>query len=200
MGCFRLSMHRLIFIALVVSLTSCSERKKTKPLYPVDSLLNAQAGYLSDRKATVKKLVILDGKEEEILLSPKDSTAWKNELEIFSALNVINKPVNRDYYTIEEVSDNRSNLIVKSFTTKQEDLPVKYFKIYYQNKPSRLRKIEAHFNEATSLYKSSRELTMDFQQFGDTVVITSYSIVGGQKMMLDDSVQYRISGSLNVLN
>jgi len=193
-------MYRLVLFALVVSVISCSQRKNTKPLYPVDSLLNAQARYLSERKAIVRKVVILDGKEEEISVSPKDNTAWRNELEVFSALDVINKPVNRSYYSIEEFSDSRSNLMVKSFTTKEEDLPVKYFKIFYQNKPSRLRKLEAHFNELTSLYKSSRELTMDFQQFGDTVVLTSYSIVGGQKMMLDDSVQYRISGSLNVSN
>jgi hypothetical protein len=193
-------MYRLVFLAVVFSLTSCSERKKTKPLYPVDSLLNAQARYLSEKKAIVRKVVILDGKEEEISVSPKDNTAWRNELEVFTALDVINKPVNRGYYSIEEFSDSRSNLMVKSFTTKEEDLPVKYFKIYYQNKPERLRKLEAHFNELNSLYKSSRELTMDFQQFGDTVVLTSYNIVGGQKMILDDSVQYRISGSLNVLN
>ena len=193
-------MYRLVVLALVASLTSCSESKRTKALYPVDSLLNAQAKYLSGKKATVKKVVILDGKEEEISVTPKDSIAWRNELEIFTTLDVINKPVNRAYYSVEEVSDNRSNLIVKSFATKEEDLPVKYFKIYYQYKPSRLRKLEAYFNELSSLYKSSRELTMDFQQFGDTVVLTSYSIVGGQKMMLDDSVQYRISGSLKVLN
>ena len=193
-------MFRLVVLALIVTLSSCSERKKTKALYPVDSLLNAQARYLSRKKAMVKKVVVLDGKEEEITVTPKDSTAWRNELEIFTALDVINKPVNRAYYSIEEDSDRRSNLIVKSFATKEEDLPVKYFKIYYQYKPSRLRKLEAHFNELSSIYKSSRELTMDFQQFGDTVVLTSYSIVGGQKMMLDDSVQYRISASLKVLN
>ena len=193
-------MYRLVFLAVVCSLTSCSERKKTKPLYAVDSLLNAQARYLSEKKAVVKKLVILDGKEEEISVSPKDKTAWRNELDVFTALDVINKPVNRAYYSVEEFSDSRSNLMVKSFTTKEEDLPVKYFKIYYQNNPGRLRKLEAHFNELSSLYKSSRELTMDFQQFGDTVVLTSYTIVGGQKMMLDDSVQYQIRGLLKVLN
>jgi len=193
-------MYRLVIVALILSLTACSKNKKTKALYPVDSLLNAQARYLSERKATVKKVVILDGKEEEISVTPRDMMAWRNELEIFITLDVINKPVNKNFYSVEEFSDSKSNLMVKSFTTKEEDLPVKYFKIYYQHKPSRLRKLEAQFNEMTSLYKTSRELTMNFQQFGDTVVLTSYSIVGGQKMMLDDSVQYRISGSLKVLN
>ena len=193
-------MHRLVFLALIISLASCSKNKKTKALYPIDSLLNAQARYLSERKAIVNKVVVLDGKEEKISLTPKDSTAWKSELEIFTTLDVINKPVNRSFYEVEEFSDSKSNLMVKSFTTKEEDLAVKYFRIYYQHEPARLRKLEAGFNEVTSLYKTSRELTMNFQQFGNAVVLTNYSIVGGQKMMLDDSVQYRISGSLRVLN
>lgn len=193
-------MYRLVVIALLVSLGSCSVRNKTKALYPVDSLLNAQANYLSYKKANVKKVVVLDGKEEEITVTPKSAVAWKNELEVFTALDVINKPINRNLYKVDESSDSRSNLTVKSFVTTEEDLPVKYFKIYYQGNPKRLRKLEAHFNELSSLYKSARELTMDFQQFGDTVVLTSYSIVGGQKMMLDDSVQYQIRGSLTVLN
>lgn len=193
-------MHRLVILVLILLLSSCSEKSKTTALYPVDSLLSAQAKYLSGKKAIVHKVVFLDGKEEEISLAPKDTLAWRNELEIFTTLDVINKPVNRSYYAVEEFSDRKSNLMVKEFSTQEKDLPVKYFKIYYQNNPARLRKLEARFEELTMLYKTSRELTMNFQQFRDTVVLTAYSIVGGQKMMLDDSVQYRISGSLKVIN
>ena len=188
-------MQRLIVLILIGSLVSCSEGKKTKALYPVDSLLQAQANYLSARKAHLKKIVLLGGKEEEISLTPKDIIAWRNELEVFTALDVINKPINRSYYSIEDLSDSRSNLKVKAFTTT-EDLPVRYIKIYYYESPNKLRRLEAQFKESNSLYTSLRDLTMDFQQFGDTIVLTSYNIVGGQKMLLDDTVQYRITGSL----
>jgi hypothetical protein len=181
-------------------LTSCSEGKKTKALYPIDSLLSAQASYLAKNKVNLKKVVVLGGKEEEVSVGPIDSTAWRSELEVFTALDVINKPVNRNYYSVEELSDVRSNLNMKSFSTQNEDLPVKYFRIYFQQRPDRIRKIEARFNEISSLYTSSRELRMDFHQFGDKVVLTSYEIIGGQKMVMDDSVQYRIKGSLTVLN
>jgi hypothetical protein len=190
-------MQRLIVLILIGSLVSCSEGKKTKALYPVDSLLQAQANYLSAKKAHLKKIVLLDGKEEEISLAPKDIIAWRNELEIFTALDVINKPINRSYYSIEDLSDSRSNLKVKAFTTT-EDLPVRYIKIYYYQSPNKLRRLEAQFKESNSLYTSSRDLTMDFQQFGDTIVLTSYNIVGGQKMLLDDTVQYHITGSLEL--
>ena len=192
-------MQRLLVLIFIGLLIACSEGKKTAALYPVDSLLNAQARYLSDKKAVLKKVVVLSGKEEEISLSPKDIIAWRNELEVFTALDVINKPINRRYYSIEDLSDSRSNLKVKSFATK-EDLPVRFIKIYYYKEPNKLRRLEAQFKESNSLYNSSRDLAMDFQQFGDTIVLTSYNIVGGQKMLLDDSVQYRISGSLSVLN
>jgi hypothetical protein len=188
-------MQRLIVLILIGSLVSCSDGKKTKALYPVDSLLQAQANYLSARKAHLNKIVLLDGKEEEISLAPKDIIAWRNELEIFTALDVINKPINRSYYSIEDLSDSRSNLKVKAFTTT-EDLPVRYIKIYYYQSPNKLRRLEAQFKESNSLYTSLRDLTMDFQQFGDTIVLTSYNIVGGQKMLLDDTVQYHITGSL----
>jgi len=188
-------MQRLIVLILIGSLVSCSEGKKTKALYPIDSLLQAQANYLSARKAHLKKIVLLGGKEEEISLSPKDIIAWRNELEIFTALDVINKPINRSYYSIEDLSDSRSNLKVKASTTT-EDLPVRYIKIYYYQSPNKLRRLEAQFKESNSLYTSLRDLTMDFQQFGDTIVLTSYNIVGGQKMLLDDTVQYHITGSL----
>jgi hypothetical protein len=188
-------MQRLIVLILIGSLVSCSNDKKTKALYPVDSLLQAQANYLSARKAHLKKVVFLGGKEEEISLAPKDIIAWRNELEIFTALDVINKPINRSYYSIEDLSDSRSNLKVKAFTTT-EDLPVRYIKIYYYQSPNKLRRLEAQFKESNSLYTSLRDLTMDFQQFGDTIVLTSYNIAGGQKMLLDDTVQYHITGSL----
>ena len=190
-------MQRIIVLILLGSLVSCADGKKTKALYPVDSLLQAQANYLSARKAHLKKIVVLGGKEEEISLAPKDIIAWRNELEIFTALDVINKPINRSYYTIKDLSDSRSNLKVKAFATT-EDLPVRFIKIYYYQSPNKLRRLEAQFKESNSLYTSLRNLTMDFQQFGDTIVLTSYNIVGGQKMLLDDSVQYRITGSLGL--
>lgn len=191
-------MQRLIVLGFVGLLVSCSHAKKTAALYPVDSLLNAQAKYLSENKALLTKTVVLSGKQEEISLSPKDANAWRNELDVFTALEVINKPTNRSYYSIEDLSDSRSNLKVKSFVTK-EDLPVKYIKIYYYQTPNKLRRLEAQFNESNTLYSSSRDLAMDFHQFGDNIVLTSYNIAGGQKMLLDDSVQYRISGLLTGL-
>jgi hypothetical protein len=98
-------------------------------------------------------------------------------------------------YKVEEYADSKSNLTVKSFATT-EDLPVRFLKIYYQKSLSQLRKIEAQYNEANSLYSSRRFLTMEFENVYNKTILTSYSISGGQKMFLDDSVQYNIDANI----
>ena len=175
---------------------SCSsEKQKTANLYNVDSLINTQINYLLGHKAAVNKHAKLNGTEEITTTNPKDTAAWNEELAIFFELGVVNKPIHRGTYTIENFADVKSNLSVKSFTTT-EDLPVKFLKVYYQDSMAQLRKIEAQYDEANALYSSKRFLTMEFENIYDKTMLTSYSIAGGQKMFLDDSVQYTIRANI----
>lgn len=179
---------------------SCSNKEGYRlSLYSVDSLVKAQAKYLSENNAVLTKETSLGDMHNKVSVTPKDTSAWKKELEIFAALDIINKPVNKDLYRIEIFADDKSNLKVKSFTTKEE-LPVKYLKVYYQHALNKVRKIEAQYNESNSLYESARSLTMEFQQVDNKTVLTSYSITGGQKMFLGDSVRYNIRAFLTISN
>jgi len=190
----------LCFIILLLLHSSCSNNKKYRGgLYSVDSLISAQARYLSENKASLSKTTRLGDRKDNVLVIPKDTIAWKKELEIFVALEIINKPINRSLYKSEITSDIRSNLSVRSFTATEE-LPVKYLKIYYRDTPDKVRLIEAQYDESNALFKSARSLTMEFLEVNNKTVLTSYSIVGGQKMFLGDSVEYNIAGALTIKN
>lgn len=190
----------MLYSSIALFFSCCSSKEEYRPnLYAIDSLVRAQAKYLSENKATLTKVTRLGDVHGKVSVTPKDTSAWKKELEIFSTLDIINKPVNKDLYHIEVVADEKSNLSVKAFTT-QEQLPVTYLKVYYHRSPDRIRKIEAQYNESNSLYKSARSLTMEFQQVENSAVLTSYSITGGQKMFLGDSVEYNIIGYLSISN
>jgi len=131
---------------------------------------------------------------------------WETELDIFRQLESVNKPVNRSLYAVEKSSDAKSNLEVKTFMGKPEpgkkkvEMPVKYLKVYYQNTPDNIRKIEAQYDESNTLYTGSRFLKMEFQQVYNKTVLTSYSITGGQKMFMGDSVSYNISAFVTIPN
>jgi hypothetical protein len=189
-----------LFLAAVVlialsSLSCSTEKQKVTGLYNVDSLFETQIDYLIGHEAAISKKAILNGVEKITTINPKDSLAWNEELSIFFELDVVNKPIHKGTYKVEEYADNKSNLSVKSFSTT-EDLPVKFLKVYYQKSLSQLRKIEAQYNESNSLYSSRRYLTMQFENVYNKTVLTSYSITGGQKMFLDDSVQYTIDANI----
>ena len=191
-----LKSHVFFFSAVLsMLLLSCSnEKQRAVSLYNVDSLINTQIQYLLDHKAEINKKAILNGAEEVATTNP-DSAAWSEELAIFFELGVVNKPIHRGTYKTETSADIKSNLRVKSFTTT-EDLPVKFLKVYYQDSMVQLRKIEAQYDEANALYSSKRLLTMEFQKIYGKTILTSYSIAGGQKMFLHDSVQYTIRANI----
>ena len=60
----------------------------------------------------------------------------------------------------------------------------------------RVRKIEAEYNARNALYKSTRLLTLEFEEVEGKSRLTSYAVDGGQKMFLDDSVQYTIDAAI----
>lgn len=193
-------MIRLLALCSLLLLTMCdAPSKREHGMYSVDSLLHAQAAQLTKLRATLDKDVVFGPGEEKVSLTPQDTLAWLRELEIFSVMESINKPVNRDQYKIEQSADKRSNLRIRSFSTTA-DLPVPYVNVYYHGRPSNIRRIEAAYIETNGLYKTSRRLSMEFDPINGVPVMSSYSISGGQKMFMDDTVQYEIKGRVRTGN
>jgi hypothetical protein len=187
------------FAAPFLIFISCSQQKEKQVIYyPIDSLLNAQVNYLAEAKAKLSKDAEINGLKEAQSFTPADTTAWQHELDIFFALNTLNKPINLgSYTTVAAQPDSTSNLLINSFTTT-EDLPVKYFNVYYLDNPSSIKKIVALYSEANSLLKESRLLTLDFKEVYNKNILSSYTILGGQKMFLGDSVQFSVRGTISL--
>lgn len=190
---------RIVFGVLLFALVSCEKKPDAiAALYDVDSLLQAQTDWLSKIKTSTKKVATLDGKENTSTLQGMDTTGWKSELEIFRDLDLINKPINRKAYQVEQnIPDTRSNLLIKSITTAEE-LPVRSLKIYYHQTLQKIKRIEAQFQEANTLYSSSRFMTLEFHEINDKATLAAYSVSGGQKMFMGDSVQFSIQGTVTV--
>jgi hypothetical protein len=177
-------------------LTSCEETKRDAGLYPMDSIVSSQVVYLSKNRARLQKIAILGSDQDTTTFVPKDSLAWSNELEIFHQLEMINKPLNRGSYLVDDnLYDPGSNLTVKAFTSL-EDLPVRSIRVFYSTSVKIPRKIEAVYHDRNSLYESSRALTLEFQQVNSRNVLTGYSIEGGQKIILGDTVSFQIKGKI----
>ena len=192
------SYFKPCIVLFLLALVSCEEARQPATFYPVDSLISGQANYLTETRAGLFKEALLSGKTDTITYVPGDTAAWLNELGVFRKLDVINKPVNKGNYLVNDgLFDPGSNLTVKAFTSLKK-LPVVYLKIYYQGSIEKPRKIEALYDEANPLYQSARLLSMHLAQIDNKTVLTSYSIKGGQKMIFGDTVAFYISGKILV--
>lgn len=196
---YRPALAFILPVALSILTRCTSTTTEVNALLSVDSLISAQAHRLTDMRASLDKRTVLGTKEEEVTLVPKDTTAWLKELEAFSVVSAINKPVNRARYTVSETNDTKSNLRVRSFSTT-DDLTIEYVRLYYHSRLSHLRRLEASYREVNSLYRSNRRLSIEFQDVKGIPTIVSYSVDGGQKMVLDDTVQYSINGRVRLTN
>ena len=169
--------------------------QRSQNLYNIDSLITVQVDRLLLHKAGLNKKASLNSVEKVTTSVPTSVSDWKNELDIFMELGAINKPMNKEAYKIETYADPKSNLKIKSFKTDL-DLPVKYLLVYYHQSLKEVRKLEAEYKETNTLYSSARFLTMEFQNISNQTLVTSYSVYGGQKMFLDDSVKYKIEAKI----
>ncbi len=177
-------------------LFACSNQNEdVKSLYDIDSVIHRQINHFIEEGVQIRKKAVLNGIEKITTIHPKNILDWEEELAIFLELDIINRPINRKAYKVEDLADNESNLRIKSFTATDE-LPVKFLKIYYYKTMDQIRKIEAEYTAKNSLYKSARLLTLEFENVSGKATLTSYSVDGGQKMFLDDSVQYTIDAGI----
>jgi len=193
-----------VALALLGIVSGCEQRGvHYQGYYPIDSVVTAQIQFLTAAKASAVKIAKLGDKEETQTIKAADSTIWVNELEIFRELKTLNKPINQGIYTVENgVPDTKSNLTIKLITASVADKkhlpPVRSMKIYYHNTLKSIKRIEAQFNEINSLYSSERFLVMEFQDVNNKTVLSSYSVNGGQKMFLGDSVVYSVKGNISL--
>src|SRR3982750_2015701 len=89
-------------LCLLSLLLSCNEKPRVVSMYNIDSLVTSQVKFLSDNKAKLEKTAFISGEKNDSVYIPSGQLAWKNELEIFSQLQAINKPINREYYIIDD--------------------------------------------------------------------------------------------------
>lgn len=194
------SFFKLLYVLVVVSLllSSCERQESTTVYYNIDSLLQDQIQFLTTKQAGLRKQAEINQVNQDTIFVPADSAAWANELDIFSEIGMINKPINRgNYDVIDGQADSTSNLTVRTYSANKS-LSIIYLKTFYQDTPKKLRKIEAFYQQKNSLLASSRKFVLEFTDIYDKNILTSWSIDGHQKMFIGDSVRFTISCSIHL--
>jgi len=186
----------LLVVLSALAIVSCQNNTTvSKKYFDIDSLIDSQLAYLEKSGASLSKAASIDSTNDKTNFKP-DSTSWAKELEVFRHLDIINKPIYVDAYTLTDgEKDANSNLTVRSFVANRET-PVKSLKLYYQDSPQKLRKLEATLSEQNSLYYTARKFSMELEDVDQQMIVSRYDVRGVQKMILRDSVRFSITSKV----
>jgi len=171
-------------------LTGCSgdaeDEDKIKAYYDVQSLFVGQPTLL--RNSTFTKKANIDGQSEEKTVA-FDSLGWSKELAMFANMD-INKAAYVGAYDIEETNAEKGKVI--SYKRKAGTVSgVVWITVEFdqQNNPLRFSGL---FQEQNALYQNERKLSADFAIHNGRAVLSNYTIKGYQKILMKDTVQYKI--------
>jgi len=187
----------LILSVLVIGCSSDGKKKSVSYYYNLDSLLKSQKKLIIAKKAKLEKSAFVDQDSASNTYEP-DTEEWSDELTFFNKMD-INKPVLQGAYESSIVSDTKSNLTIRQYIpSKPKSVEVQYFKLYYLHDISNLKKIEALYKEDNPIYKSTRHFTLLFDEIGNELMLRSFKVSGGQKMLLKDTVQFEVLGKIKL--
>jgi hypothetical protein len=180
-------------------IVSCKQEnlKYEKPYFDIDSLVQSQIRWLARNKVSVLKRTSLDANRDSVTAVP-DTSQWKHELDAFQQMDVINKPMYKLEYRVEENRDIHSNLMVRSYVKIKSKVksPVTSLNIFYQDNFKKIRRIASSYEESNLMYSTSRKLILEFEDHQTDVVLVHYKVQGFQKMILSDPVNFSIEGTI----
>jgi hypothetical protein len=180
----------LLGLQILVLMASCKKTDRADSYF--DSLVAAQVRYLAINKPTVTKVATLDGKTDQSTFRP-DSTTWENELDIFRQLSVFERSAYRTAYrVVDGIHDTTSNLVVRTYSSTDRQIPVPELHFYYYHLFRNLRRMEAVYRQENLLFSTTRRLSLEFDDAGGKPVLSAYRVEGIQKMILSDPVKFSI--------
>ena len=172
-------------------MSSCGPRSTTKntSAFDVDAFLDGQVKRLSEQRITLEKHAEVNGVGSDSVLVP-DSTGWSRELEVFRQLNDAS-PWSGDQ-GVEQ--DSRSNL--KFRRHRNENGPLRELRVYYLDDIRHLRRLEGEVVEDNPMYSARRTLILEVEEGGEQLTLSSFRVVGYQKLALRGTANSLITGTL----
>lgn len=194
-------MKRSLLLFLVLVFVSCSNESSnsgaSKMYFSMKDLIDNQIELLSAGEYKLEKSAVLNQLKDVETFTP-DSAGWNVELKLFKDAD-INVPSLRGVYEkVEGPGEVGSNLReVMYVPTSKIKIGVQYLKIFFVEEIDDPRKIEIKVSDSNPLFRSETILKLGMRRDGnDNLILDNYEIDGGQKMMMMDTVAYRISGEI----
>lgn len=185
----------LLFFVAALAISCRQETIQTEKILDFQGMINQQVDQLNNQHRHLTKSAALDQNLSDSTFLPTRS-GWVRELEIFSELDLINKPAYKNAYVLQDsIDDPNSNLFIRQYAA--QGAPVPLIRLFYRDSVNHLKRLEAVMQETNLLYSTERKLTLEFDEEFKQAVLMRYTIAGFEKMAGGDTIRFSIRGEIN---
>ena len=185
-----------LFLGLLLAATAC-ERPAPPVIadgaeapYDLTAYLEQQQQRLQEEQPMVLKSVTTEEKPTETIQTSEID--WEDELSVFLETD-LNRPALREYYTRQEQVLDDGRLVVEY--NKLEDAEPLVHSLRLELTPDReLRQLNALIQDQNILFFSRRNIQLTAEPSSGN--ISGYRVQGVQKLVLSDSLHYRVDVNL----
>ncbi|MCJ8163844.1 hypothetical protein MKJ04_03255 [Pontibacter sp. E15-1] len=184
------------FLVLLLAIVACerpappASADAEQAAYNLSAYLEQQQQRLTAEKPMVLKSVSAEGKPTETIET--SAVDWEDELAVFKETD-LNRPALQEYYTRQEQVLADGNILVE-YTRLKDTEPLVHHLRLELGPDRKLRKLNALIQDQNVLFYSRRNIQLST----DTATgnIASYRVEGVQKLILSDSLHYRVDANL----
>ncbi|MFY7786855.1 MAG: hypothetical protein ACOVQA_03175 [Thermoflexibacteraceae bacterium] len=176
-------MKNILTILIALIGMSCSRFEGEKPqtlhqYFDVVQVVKSQVEQLTKIQAKVKKTT-----QAQQTANEASTVNWQKELAIFLEGD-INKPVLQDLYLVKKEGDKTAYIATEKKLKVQE--------LVVEGNAATPQKIVIKLQDENQLYNTAKTLTLTF----DNNLLKSYEVVGSQKVILNEALQYFVRGEV----
>ena len=183
------------FLVLLLAITACE--KPTPPLsaeaeasFNLTPYLQQQIQRLQAEKPMVLKSVSTEGQQTETVET--SAVDWEDELAVFEQTD-LNRPALEEYYTKQEQVLEDGSIVLEYKRVEDAEPLVHYLRL--ELTPDRkLKQLNALIQDQNVLFYSRRNVQLSADPASGN--ISGYRVTGVQKLVLSDSLHYRVDANL----
>lgn len=185
----------IFFLVLLLATTACERptpptSAEAEASYNLTAYLQQQIERLQAEQPMVLKSVTTEGTATETIETSEID--WEDELAVFGQAD-LNRPALEEYYTRQERVLDNGSIVVEYNRVEDAEPQVHYLRL--ELSPDRkLKQLNALLQDQNILFYSRRNVQLSADPANGN--ISGYKVEGVQKLILSDSLHYRVDANL----
>lgn len=186
------SLFAILILTTLVGCTNNLAVNENSVQLDLPKFAQTLANNMANRPLNISKTFVLNEISETKIYTQSDTSFWVKELIILENIDLNSPQLNGTFEIVKGLEDQFSNLIIDKYTfTPENEIGIKKLLVYYLDVPGDIRHIKAELSTANLISKSSSELSIWMNRYGEDLLVDSLEVISTNKTLMQPARNYR---------